>query len=279
MNLEGYFKRIGYTGPADATPETLDAVHRHHACNVAYENLDVILQNPVDQDIERIYHKIVDRNRGGWCYEMNGLLAWALTELGFEVTRICGGVMRAMRGDEAFGNHLVLAVQLEQPWIADVGLGDGILQPIPLVEGETVQGERRFRLENLAGDEWRFHNHAGRLPPSFDFFARPADEALIAATCDVLQADPESMFRQNLVCQRMAPDGGGHTLLGRVLTDLGSGRRTLLNSEAELRTTLQTTFGLQLPDLDGLWDNIVDRHETLFGSTPVDDIHFGPPPD
>ena len=28
-----------------------------------------------------------DQHRGGYCFEVNGLLGWALRELGFEVTR------------------------------------------------------------------------------------------------------------------------------------------------------------------------------------------------
>jgi N-hydroxyarylamine O-acetyltransferase len=90
MELHDYLKRVGYRGPIEPTLEVLRAVHRCHACNVPYENLDVIRQVPVDQDIERIFTKIVHDGRGGWCYEMNGLLGWALREIGFDVTRMCG---------------------------------------------------------------------------------------------------------------------------------------------------------------------------------------------
>ena len=34
---------------------------------------------------------------------MNGLLGWALDEIGFKVTRMAGGVMRVTRGDAAIG--------------------------------------------------------------------------------------------------------------------------------------------------------------------------------
>ena len=270
MQLHDYLQRIGYDGPVAPTPEVLGAVHRCHAQAIAYENLDVIRQVPVDRDIERIFRKLVHDGRGGWCYEMNGLLGWALGEIGFAVGRICGGVMRAERGDDALGNHLVLRLDIDgAPWIADVGLGDGIFEPIPLQEGTFAQYGRSYRLERLGPQEWRFHNRAGGMPPSFDFFDRPADETLLDSTCTLLQDDPESMFRQNLVCQRMAVDGG-HMLLGRVLTSHDSSQPgRLLQSADELHDVLTGTFGIRVPDLDGLWERVVARHEALFGDTAV----------
>ena len=278
MNLDAYFNRIGYHGPRLPSLTTLQAVHRCHAINIAYENLDVILEHPVDQNIERIFDKIVGRGRGGWCYEMNGLLSWAFTEIGFDVTRVCAGVMRSERGDAAFGNHLMLSIDLGEPWIADVGLGDGILEPVPLRSGPSEQGSRLLRFELLEDNEWRFHNYPGALPANFDFVHKPADETLIAQTCDTLQVDPKSMFRQNLVCQQMV-ETGAYSLLGRVLTK-PSGERRLLNSATELAKALEQQFRINLSELQseigGLWDLVIERHRTLFGDTPVAEISFGP---
>lgn len=279
MQIQRYLKRIGYGGPIQPDLEVLKAIHRHHACAIPYENLDVILQRPVDQDPERIFQKIVEQGRGGWCYEMNGLLGWALSELGFDVARVCGGVMREVNGDAAFGNHLVLQVHLDdQIWIADVGLGDGILEPIPLREGIHEHFGRAFRLEVLSAGEWRFRNRQGGMPPSYDFISDDETESRLAQTCGTLQSDPESMFRQNLICQKMH-ETGGVMLLGRVLRDFDpTAPKRLLNSEAELIETLERIFELKLPPLGDLWSRVVTRHSELFGDTPVEEIHFGPPP-
>ncbi|MGI9328426.1 MAG: arylamine N-acetyltransferase family protein, partial [Pseudomonadales bacterium] len=235
MQLQRYFDRIGYSGAATPSLDALAAVHRHHACGITYENLDVVLEIPVDQSPARIFEKIVEQQRGGWCYEMNGLLGWALAEMGFQVKRVCGGVMRAERGDSAFGNHLVLQVTVDgQPWIADVGLGDGILEPIPLREGTHQQFGRSFQLQHLDNKEWRFQNRTDGLPLSYDFVDDSTTETRLAQTCSDLQSDPNSMFRQNLICQRMTEDGG-MMLLGRVLRSFDPTRpRRLLQSEAEL---------------------------------------------
>ncbi len=284
MDVSRYLERITYSGSTEPTLEVLRAVHRAHACGITYENLDVVRQVPVSAHPEAIYPKIVEGGRGGWCYEMNGLLGWALTELGFCVHRLVGGVMRQQTGDDALGNHLVLRVDLgDGQWIADVGLGNGIVEPLPLREGEHSDGSRHFRLEHLGGEEWRFHNLPGQIPSDFDFLATPATEGLYPWSAEDrllevgqrLQRDPESIFRQTLICQRMKP-GGPVALLGRVLRS--GDDRQLVGSVDELHGILREVFELDPPPLEGVWPHVVARHEEMFGDTPLDEIRFGPPP-
>ena len=99
MRIEDYLARIDYQGPIGPDRESLSIIHRKHLLSIPYENLDVQRGRPLDLDIERIFDKIVHRGRGGWCYEMNGLLGWALSEIGFDVMRMAGGVMRSQHGD------------------------------------------------------------------------------------------------------------------------------------------------------------------------------------
>jgi N-hydroxyarylamine O-acetyltransferase len=274
MELADYLERIGYAGPVVPDQACLDAIHRHHLLSISYENLDVQLGRPVDLDIERIFDKIVRRRRGGWCYEMNGLLGWALAEIGFDVMRMTGGVARKARGDEMLGNHLVLGVALDGPQIADVGLGNGLLEPTRLREGIVRQGARTFRLESLGGGLWRFHNSEGVMPPDFDFAYAPADETRLASMCERLQTDPESKFLQNLICMRRRADGTDF-MLGRVLIEYapdGSKARRLVESAEAFEKILCERFELEDPELPALWPAVVERHRALFGEAPVDAI-------
>ena len=273
MNLADYLTRIEYQGPIRPDLDCLNAIHQQHLLNIPYENVDVQLRRPLDQDLERIFEKIVHRGRGGWCYEMNGLLEWALGQIGFDVMRLTGGVARKERGDEVLGNHLVLSVDLDEPYIADVGLGNGLIEAIPLRPDRFRQGHREFRLELLDDEIWRFHNFPGAIPLDFDFIFAPADEALLARTCESLQSDPDSMFRQNLICQRLRRDGV-HLLLGRVLIFFGeSGQtKTTLNSAQELSDSLLNVFGLSDADTLELWPEVVARHEVLFGDSVPEEI-------
>ena len=113
MELSAYLDRIGFEGRPVPDRATLEAVQRLHLLAIPYENLDVQLGRPLTTSPAAAVDKLVTRRRGGWCYEMNGVLGWALAEIGFRVTRLTGAVMRSMAGDANIGNHLVLRVDLE----------------------------------------------------------------------------------------------------------------------------------------------------------------------
>jgi len=273
MRLEDYLERIGYRGKIAPTYECFAGIHRCQALAVPYENLDVLLGVPLDQDVARIHDKIVRRRRGGWCYEVNGLLHWALETIGFDVTRMTGGVRRRERGDAAMGNHLVLKIMLERPYLADLGLGDGLRDPIPLEEGRYWQGGLEFALETLPDGYWRFHNHAFANPPTFDFQLGPADEPRLAAQCRRLQVDPESSFVQNLAIQMMQAETLT-VLTGRVLhhkSAAGTEKR-LIATDIELEEVVRDVFGIAGVPLAHLWPRISERHELLFGGKSLAEI-------
>lgn len=262
MQVDSYLERIGYKGPLAADLATLAALHRCHLYAIAYENLDVQLGRELTLDIDRVYEKIVVRKRGGWCYEMNRLLAWALRTLGFSVTELAGGVLREEQGDDAFGSHLALLVHLERDYLADVGFGDGLLEPVALARGEIIQGPLRFRLEELGGGYWRFLNHPEGGARSFDFSPTPAEVALLERKCRWLQSAPESPFVLNAVCQ-IHTAKGLMMLRGRSLKSVshaGVHHKTIRDA-AEYRQTLAQIFRLPIPEIDQLWLRILNRDE------------------
>ncbi len=266
MDLNAYLRRIGLQGPLPPTVETLHAVHRAQAFAVPYEGLDIQQGVTLDLNPARIFDKLVTRGRGGWCYETNGLLGWALAELGFDVQRCTAGVYRREKGDAALGNHLMLIVKLEQDWLCDLGLGDALRAPVPLVQGLHRDAALEFRLEHLPDGYWRFHNHAYGSLTSFDFLNAPADEALFLRQNATLQTDPDSYFVLNAEAIRMHPDHSV-TLLGRVVR-LASGagvQKTLLNAPDELAEVLATQFGITGVDVAAIWPRILARHAALFG--------------
>lgn len=261
MELDAYLNRIGFTAKPLVDLETLKRIHHRHLLAIPYESLDVQLGNPLDLDIERIYRKLVEENRGGWCYEMNGLLGWALEQIGFEVMRLTGGVMRAVRGDDALGNHLVLAVQLEDTWIADVGLGDGTFEPYQLKSHSFVQHGFHFRLEQLKSG-WRLHNHKFSNVESMDFFFEPANEQLFVDKSTWLSTAAESPFVSCLVCQRITASGY-QSQVGRIFTEIdktGSKERTV-DSANELVAVLRDRFDLDVPAVNSLWSSVCAAHE------------------
>ena len=270
MELSAYLHRIRFDGSARPDLATLKAIHRAHQYAIPFENLDVLLRRPVVLDLEANYDKIVRRRRGGWCYEMNGVMGWALKEIGFEVMRMSAGVMRVQAGDAQLGNHLCLLVCLDQPYLVDVGFGGSMAEPLPLRASEREDRPYRLWLSELGDSYWRFAEiaHGDGDVFSFDFRAAPADEALLARKCQFLQTDPGSPFIQNLVVQRRTADTH-FSLRGRVLAAIHAARvdKKLLNSADELVATLRDSFDLDTAEAAALWPSICARHQALFAGT------------
>jgi len=264
--LAAYLARIGFAGIPRADLDTLTAIHRAHVESFAWNCIDAFVGRATGRDPAAAFVKIVEQGRGGWCYEQNGLLGMALREIGFDVTRLAGGVMRDQRGDVALGNHLCLLVKLNRPYLVDVGFGGSLLAPIPFETADHDQAPFKLRLFEMGDGYWRFEEKADGEPFSYDVAAAPADESLLAKTCVFLQTNPSSPFVQNLVAQKR--DGERHlTLRGRVLKDLGADGATkrLIETPDELVSVLAGRFGIDLPEAASLWPAIVERHEKLFG--------------
>lgn len=265
--LDGYLARIGVAGPVTVDAAGLAAVHRAHALGFTWEVLDAFMGWPVSLAPQAAWDKMVAGRRGGWCYEQNGLLGAALSALGFTVTRLCGGVRREQAGDAMVGNHLTLRVDLpEGPWLAESGLGDALVEPIPLREGALTQRGYPFAIERADGDWWRFRNHPWAGGPSFDFKPDYADEERLAGMHEVLRRDAGSPFVNNLVVQRHFPD--------RIESVLNRTRRTVtpagvveapIESADELAGLFESVFALEVPEVAAVWDKAGRASGPAFG--------------
>ena len=265
MLIDDYLAHLGLTERPKADLDGLNALHSAHLLSIPYENLDVQLGRPVTIERDAILDKILRKKRGGWCYEMNGTLGWALEELGFDVTRATGAVMRQAVGEAAVANHLVLRVELpEGSYIADTGFGDGPLTAFPIRSGTHAANSFTYRIEELGEDWWRLHNHGASNAPSFDFHTARGNEGKFAEQCAALQTSPQSIFVQNLIAFKHRK-GAIDALLGRVLREMtaqGVTTRTL-NSPEELLQALGDVFGLDVPEVANLWPRICARHDAV----------------
>jgi N-hydroxyarylamine O-acetyltransferase len=260
MYLPTYLQRINYTGPLTPSTETLHALHVAHLLAVPFENLDIHLGRPIILDEAALYHKIVKQRRGGFCYELNGLFAALLRELGFNVTRLSARVARA---DGSFGpdfDHMALLVELEQRWLVDVGFGDSFREPLRLDEpGEQVQASGAYRLTSQQTFEvlktskvypawtlWQ-QDEAGQWQAQYQFTLQPRHLANYAEMCHYHQSSPESHFTQRRICSLATPEG--RVTLSNwhlIITQNGQRREQLLTDRTELTSTLRDYFSVVL---------------------------------
>jgi N-hydroxyarylamine O-acetyltransferase len=249
MNVPAYLSRIGYRGPTDPTSETLRILHSTHLQTVPFENLDISRSRPIVLDEDNILHKIVNEHRGGFCYELNGAFAALLRALGFQVTLLSGRVGRADGSESPEFDHLALRVDLEQPWLADVGFGDSFVKPLrlqPDVEQKQDLGSFRvvgkdasLAVERQQSDiSWKTEYLFTLTPRRLEDFT---------AMCNFHQTSPDSHFTQKRMCSMAIPDGR-ITLadLKLIKTKNGIREERILASEEEQRAVLQECFGVVL---------------------------------
>jgi N-hydroxyarylamine O-acetyltransferase len=249
LNVPAYLERIRYAGPTSPTPETLQAIHRAHMFTVPFENLDIYLGRTIVCDEARFSRKIVSERRGGFCYELNGAFAALLRALGFQVSLLSARVPCADGSDGPEFDHLTLRVDLDQPWLADVGFGDGFLEPLHLNSGveqpqigriyRLTDAEGVFRLEVMTDDKWK---------KEYSFTLQPRQLSDFAAMCHHHQTSPDSHFTRNRICSRATAEGRVTLSNDKLIkTRHGIREERVLSGDEERRAILHELFGVTLP--------------------------------
>jgi N-hydroxyarylamine O-acetyltransferase len=248
-SLSAYLARISYTGPTPPTAETLRALHRAHLLTVPFENLDISLGRQIVCDESSFLQKIVDRCRGGFCYELNGAFAWLLRELDFRITPLSARVPRADGSRSPEFDHLTLRIDLEEPWLADVGFGDLFLEPIRLQPGlDQLQGDRRFRIVEASEQSHLEMAEAGRdYRRQYSFMLQPRQLPDFAGMCHFHQTSPLSHFTQNRICSMATPHGRITLSNDRlIITHNGEREERVIESEEKRKNILKEKFGISL---------------------------------
>jgi N-hydroxyarylamine O-acetyltransferase len=271
VDVDAYLARIGYHGGLAPTPETLRALAVHHAAAIPFENLDPLLGVPVRLDIASLQEKLVHGGRGGYCFEHNLLLAHVLDALGMPVRGLAARILWNAPADaRPPRGHMLLRVELDEPWIVDVGFGGLTLTGALRLEPEAEQSTAHepFRLLR-DGDDWTMQAHAGGAWKTlYRFDLRPQYLADYEVTSWYLSNHPRSHFVTGLIAARAAP-GRRYALRGAELAVhhlAGGTARRHLDSTAAIRKTLQTDFLLTLPEgaaLETALERLVDGAERM----------------
>ncbi len=249
FDSKAYLARIHHTGPTTPSPETLRALHLAHLYAVPFENLDISLHRPITCDEQRFVHKVVDLHRGGFCYEVNGAFAALLRQLGFRTTLLSARVAREDGSASPQFDHMALRVDLDEPWLADVGFGDSFLEPLRLIPDiEQEQYGQRFRIAAV-GHVMIVQRQLGNEPwkSQFRFTQMPRQLSDFEARCQFHQTSPESHFMRQRICTLPTRDGRITLSDLKLIRTSGKHREErMLESEDEWRAALLEHFGVRL---------------------------------
>jgi len=219
--ISSYLQRIGYKGHPRPDFDTLHALQRLHLQAVPYENLDIVRGIPISLEVEDIYDKIVNKRRGGYCFELNALFAWLLRSIGFNVTDYMARFLKD-EPEIPMRRHRVLKVScVDGDYLSDVGVGLVVpKKPIPLIIGKVNRqnGEKYIiEKEDFLGNvlyEWR--NDIWRK--LYAFTEEPQLEKDFIAVSFYCEKHPDSIFNV-------------HDMV-HIFTD--KGRKSIANREVRL---------------------------------------------
>jgi N-hydroxyarylamine O-acetyltransferase len=279
MDTKALLQRIGidrYDGPPRL--EALSQLHAAFVDQVPYETVQYQLTPGGPLEPEDVAKRIIARETGGYCFQLNGTFALLLTELGYRVRMHRGGVQTVNRPGDIDGSHMVLTVSglVEDPdrqWLVDAGLGDGLRYPMPLETGEMEQYPFTVRLRpSEKTDGWRLDHDPRASLIGMDFESEPVPLEAFAAQHAALSANPASPFVRLASAFRRTPESV--VVLRSVgLSETFSDRvdSTLLENRADYFTALADVFRLPLPhysaaDRDTLWRRVWSQYEDFVRS-------------
>jgi N-hydroxyarylamine O-acetyltransferase len=261
--LEQYFQRIGYSGQHQPTLATLQALHRQHPLAITFENLDSWLGQPPRLEADALFDKLVLRQRGGYCFEQNGLFKLVLETLGFSVRGLSARVLWNQPADaQPPRTHQTLLVEVHgQEWLVDVGFG-GLtpLAPVRLVP-EHAQSTplETLRLRQSGNGLTLEALLPGGARPMYSFLPETAVPADFMQSNWFVGAHPDSRFVRHLITTRVCRDAN-HALARHNLVDrdysiyrMGQAPQThTLQDAAQLRQLLREVFALPIDSLPAL---------------------------
>jgi N-hydroxyarylamine O-acetyltransferase len=245
--LAAYFERIGYAGPRTPTLATLNALSRAHVQAIPFENIDVLLGRPIDLDVGAIVDKLVHARRGGYCFEQNTLLLEVLLALGFDAHPLSARVRYQRPREYTPGRtHLLVRVEIDQSYLADVGIGamslTGALRLAEHGEQATPHEPRRLLREN------GIIYHQVRLGESWHDVAEltleemPVIDRIVANW--YTSTHPQSHFKQRLTVARATGDGRIAILNDELAIRGRDVAKTRIDSADQLRAILIEHFGI-----------------------------------
>ena len=243
--VDRHLERIGISSRPAIDLDGLSELMLGHLLHVSFDNLDVFDQRGVTADPVVNIVKIVERRRGGWCFELNGAFGALLHSIGFDARALGAAVL--LNGPTDVVDHLTLEVRVdERPWLVDVGFGEAFIRPLDLSKaGPQDGGIADF--EFIASPKGTtLTKHVDGVPEAQFRFKRvtirPQD---LQATSDRMSGDPESFFRREPYATRLFDaDGSRITLTPKHLKRVAADGTETIDEVTDFDAQLLEHFGL-----------------------------------
>jgi N-hydroxyarylamine O-acetyltransferase len=247
FSLDAYFNRIDFQGEAKPSLATVTELMRRQLVTVPFENIDIQAGKIISLDPNDIVEKIIHRQRGGYCYEVNGLFAMALSALGIPYFFIAARPIS--HGGRKPKTHMALVLKLQgEKWLCDLGFGGyGIRAPmrINVLESAVNQDGELFMLSLQQENELvlKMHNNNG-WEDLYAFELTAQNWADFAPANYFNSTHPDSIFTRKLLVA-ICTATGRKIVFGHSFKKIENGQIEKQLLSAENRTQiLREEFGL-----------------------------------
>jgi len=246
--LETYLDKLAIKRSKELSLDLVEKIQTAHIGKFTFNNIDVLLNKAISTKSDDIFNKMVIENRGGYCFEHNGLMYDVLKALGFNVRIILARVIMNEEVDSERGHRVTLLTLNEKEYIVDVGF-TAESQPHPIEIGEnTITKEYRVMKED---GTYKFQMY--KDDKAFTFYTYTL-EHYTQADCKVSNfysyAHDEAVFKNVFALSRITPLVT-YSLRNNEYHKICKEKTTIieLSSLEEFSTVLKKDFNLDI-DID-----------------------------
>lgn len=244
-DLETYLDTVGEpAGPVDR--DTLTRLCSAHMAAFPFANVDVLLGTHPGVGPEAVNTQLLDRGRGGYCFEQVQLFAGVLARLGFDVRRALGRVHSV----ESRRTHMTVEVHLQgRRWLCDPGFGFSLTGPIELVDGaRRSEGGRTWSVhqrDDQGSVVWELARDGEPMHFTDELTVHPSD---VHMGHFATSRSPDSHFTRRLLVARFLD--GRHVTLTSDHRSIRIPGRDTVREELDVDEVVQTVteLGVRLVD-------------------------------
>jgi len=249
MDIEKYLKRIDFQGPVYIHKDVLFKLQKNHLLNIPFENLDIYYGKKINLSIDKLYQKIIIDERGGFCYELNGLFYNLLKQIGFNAKLISARVHSKNGKYSPEYDHLAIIVAIDDnEYLVDVGFGKFSLEPLRFQMTESIEDVLgQFKFDKLNIDYYRINEIIdNNLIPQYIFSDKERKFQEFEERCKFHQTSENSHFTKKKLISITTKDGR-ITLNDSLLkiTRFGTKKEIEFN-ENDFETKLKQFFNIEI---------------------------------
>lgn len=248
-DVGAYLKRIGIPQAKEPTQAFLDELIDAHQRHVPFDNLDVCEKAKTPSlGIADLYDKVVNRMRGGYCFELNALFAALLKAVGFEVQPCMARVLLRPMPYPLISHRANFVTIDHKRYLADVGFGGPMPPFAPLVEdgASRTVARQTFTLHKIDAYWWEVGYTGSKAEEQrvLRVCELPVGEEDFVALSFFQAQNPQSVFRLNRMAN-IKTESGAYNLRNNDFTEFCDGEKTTVEvPDEDLEALLEQKFGI-----------------------------------